>query len=119
VPITPDHEYILLYEKNIETSGFKKKGDASILGSYRVTDEEPRPHRDRLVKKNGANSLREDCPTMFFEITAPDGTAVLPIHDDGREANWAFSKSGVEKLKSENRLIWKKRDRAGKSVWVP
>ena len=56
---------------------------------------------------------------MFFEITAPDGTPVLPIHDDGREANWAFSPAGVNKLRVENRLIWKKRDRAGKSVWVP
>lgn len=119
VPITPDHEYVLCYEKNIETAGFKKKGDASILESYRVTDEERRPHRDRLVKKNGANSLREDRPTMFFEITAPDGTPVFPIHDDGREANWAFSPSGVNRLKSENRLIWKKRERAGESVWVP
>jgi adenine-specific DNA-methyltransferase len=109
VPITPDHEYILCYEKNHETAGFKKKGDASILESYRVTAEELRPHRDRLVKKNGANSLREDRPTMFFEITAPDGTPIYPIHDDGREANWAFSSSGVDKLKSENRLIWKKR----------
>ena len=119
VPITPDHEYLLCYEKNIETSGFRKKDDASILELYRTTDEEPRLHRDRLVKKNGANSLREDRPTMFFEIIAPDGKPVLPIHDDGREANWAFSPSGVNKLKAEGRLIWKKRDRLGEMVWVP
>jgi adenine-specific DNA-methyltransferase len=119
VPITPDHEYVLCYEKNLEKSGFKKKEDASILESYRVTEEEPRRHRDRLVKKNGANSLREDRPTMFFEIEAPDGTRVLPVHDDGREANWAFSPSGISTLRSENRLIWKKRDKAGESVWVP
>ena len=119
VPITPDHEYVLCYELNSEKAGFKKKGDASILASYRTTEEEPRLHRDRLVKKNGANSLREDRPTMFFEIEAPDGTSVLPIHDDGREANWAFSPAGVKKLRSENRLIWKKRDKLGQSLWVP
>jgi len=119
VPITPDHEYVLCYKKNLETSGFKKKDDASILESYRTTEEEPRLHRDRLVKKNGANSLREDRPTMFFEIIAPDGTPVLPIHDDGREANWAFSAAGVSKLRSENRLIWKKRQKSDATVWVP
>jgi adenine specific DNA methylase Mod len=68
VPITPDHEYLFCYERNVESAGFKKKGDSSILASYRTTDEEPRLHRDRLIKKNGANSLREDRPTMFFEL---------------------------------------------------
>lgn len=119
VPITPDHEYLLCYEKNAESAGFIKKSDNSILESYRVTKEEPRLHRDRLVKKNGANSLREDRPTMFFAIEAPDGTMVLPVHDDGREANWAFSSSGIARLKAENRLIWKRRERDGIGVWVP
>ncbi|PKP69539.1 MAG: site-specific DNA-methyltransferase [Alphaproteobacteria bacterium HGW-Alphaproteobacteria-4] len=119
VPVTPDHEYILCYERNSERAPFKKKADLSILESYRTSEEEPRPHRDRLVKKNGANSLREDRPTMFYEIEAPDGTMVLPIHDDGREANWAFSKAGVEKLRRENRLVWKQRERNGETVWVP
>lgn len=119
VPITPDHEYILCYEKQSESARFKKKGDASILESYRVSDEEPRLHRDRLIKKNGANSLREDRPTMFFKIIAPDGSEVLPIHDDGREANWAYSPAGIERLKAENRLIWKQRERAGEKIWVP
>lgn len=119
VPITPDHEYILCYEKVPEAAPFKKKSDETILDSYKSTNEEPRLHRDRLIKKNGANSLREDRPTMFFMIEAPDGTPVYPIHDDGREANWAFSTTGVERLKKEGRLIWKQRDKNGDSVWVP
>ena len=119
VPITPDHEYILCYEKQIEKAGFQKKQDASILSSYKTTTEEPRLHRDRLVKKNGANSLRADRPTMFYAITAPDGTDVFPIHDDGREANWAFSPAGVEQLKASGRLIWKRRTRGDEEVWVP
>jgi hypothetical protein len=44
---------------------------------------------------------------------------VFPVHDDGREANWAFSSAGIRKLKDENRLVWKKRDKDGVSVWVP
>lgn len=119
VAITPDHEYILCYERMADRCGFKKKLDPSILGSYRQSNEEPRLHRDRLIKKNGANSLREDRPTMFFEIIAPDGTAVLPIHDDGREANWAFSRAGIAQLTQERRLVWKKRRRETDEVWVP
>jgi len=119
VPVTPDHEYVLCYEKNRESATFKKKPDLSILESYRTSEKEPRLHRDRLVKKNGANSLRKDRPTMFFEMEAPDGTTVFPIHDDGREARWAFSKEGIEKLKNEGRLVWKKRARNGEEIWVP
>lgn len=119
VAITPDHEFLLCYEKNSETAGFGQKTDRSLLDSYRTTDEEPRPHRDRLIKKNGKNSLRADRPTMFYPIVAPDGTEVFPIHDDGREANWAFSNKGIEELRAKNLLIWKKRDRNGEEVWVP
>ena len=119
VAITPDHEFILCYEKNAEKACFRQKTDDSLLGSYKMTEDEPRLHRDRLIKKNGKNSLREDRPSMFFPISAPDGSEAWPIHDDGREARWAFSKKGVEDLHQEGRLIWKKRERLGETVWVP
>ena len=56
---------------------------------------------------------------MFYELTAPDGSIVLPIHDDGREARWSHSIEGVRAADAEGRLIWKQRDRAGQTVWVP
>jgi adenine-specific DNA-methyltransferase len=119
VPITPDHEFVLCYEKVRDRAGFQQKSDDSLLDAYKSTPEEPRLHRDRLIKKNGKNSLRADRPTMFYAITAPDGSDAWPIHDDGREANWAFGKKGVEQLRAEGRLIWKRRQRQGEEVWVP
>jgi adenine-specific DNA-methyltransferase len=56
---------------------------------------------------------------MFFSITAPDGTDVLPIHDDGREARWALGKKAVDDLIDKNELIWKKRDGTDGQRWVP
>jgi adenine-specific DNA-methyltransferase len=119
VPITPDHEFVLCYERNKDKAGFKKKADGSLIDAYGITDENGRKCRDRLLKKNGKNSLREDRPTMFFPIVAPDGTEVLPIHDDGREANWAHSKKGVLAAHKDGRLIWKQREKNGQLVWVP
>ena len=119
VPITPDHEYILCYEKIRDKATFKKKNDISVLNAYSNRDEKNRLYRDRLLKKNGKNSLRADRPTMFFPLTAPDGQEVYPIHDDGREANWAYGKAGVQKADVEHRLIWKQRMRAGTQIWVP
>ena len=116
VPITPDHEYLLCFTKTPGSRPFRQKYDDSILAAYRKPDaESDRPYRDRLLKKNGKNSLRSDRPSMFFPLTAPDGTEVLPIHDDGREARWAMGKTSVEDLIEKNELIWKKRE----TGWIP
>ncbi|MDF5516363.1 site-specific DNA-methyltransferase [Vibrio parahaemolyticus] len=116
VSITPDHEYILCYSKNIEKCVFKRKMDESILESYRQPDaESERPYRDRLLKKNGKSSLRSDRPSMYFPITDPDGNEVYPVHDDGRDARWAAGQDTVNKLISENLIVWKKRDKG----WIP
>ena len=119
VPITPDHEFILCYERNKDRAGFKKKLDPSLLDAYGQRTEDGRPYRDRLLKKNGKNSLRQDRPTMYYPIEAPDGTQVYPVHDDGRDARWSHAIEGVRAAGSEHRLIWKKRERSGEPVWVP
>lgn len=120
VPITPDHEYVLCFTKTPGLRPFKQKVDASILDAYRKPDAESnKPYRDRLLKKNGKNSLRSDRPSMFFPISAPDGSEVLPFHDDGREACWALGQKTVNELIAKKELIWKQRDGVSGSRWVP
>jgi adenine-specific DNA-methyltransferase len=119
VPVTPDHEFVLCYETKKDAAGFKKKDDTSLLDAYGQRDENGRLCRDRLLKKNGKSSLRADRPTMFYQLDAPDGTPVFPIHDDGREARWSHSQEGVQAAKNEGRLIWKQRNKDGKKIWVP
>lgn len=119
VPITPDHEFVLAYERVKDRAGFKKKDDESLIAAYGQRDESGRRCRDRLLKKNGKSSLRTDRPTMFYELTAPDDTQMVPIHDDGREARWSHSIEGVKAAEAEGRLIWKQRQKAGQPVWIP
>ncbi|MFF5606258.1 site-specific DNA-methyltransferase [Streptomyces cellulosae] len=121
VSVTPDHEYIICYTKTRNTQiRWSQMPDPSILGAYNSVDESGRRYRDRLLKKNGKNSLREDRPTMWYELIDPDGGSVYPIHDDGREANWAAGKKKVDQLIAEGNLIWKKRpDGNGGLKWVP
>jgi adenine-specific DNA-methyltransferase len=120
VPITPDHEYVLCFSKTPGSGVFKQRRDDSILDAYRRPDaESDRPYRDRLLKKNGKNSLRADRPSMFFPIPAPDGTDIYPIHDDGREACWALGKRAVDDLIATGQLIWKKREGEVGDRWVP
>ncbi len=120
VAITPDHEYVLCFARNPEVVRFKQREDPSILEAYRPADgESSRPYRDRLLKKNGKSSLRSDRPSMYFPVVAPDGSKVLPIHDDGREACWAMGRSAVDELIRNGELIWKRRERGGVEQWVP
>ncbi|MGV3467943.1 site-specific DNA-methyltransferase [Limnobacter sp.] len=118
--ISPDHEYVLCYAKNPDLVKFRQKQDESILNAYRQPDSESdRPYRDRLLKKNGKNSLRSDRPSMYFPITGPDGIDVYPIHDDGQEARWAMGKKGVDELIAQGGLVWKQREGGGALRWVP
>jgi adenine-specific DNA-methyltransferase len=120
VAITPDHEYVLCFSKVPGAVSFNQRLDRSILEAYRKPDAESEyPYRDRLLKKNGKNSLRSDRPSMFFSVIAPDGTEVYPIHDDGREACWAHGKTAVQEMIGRNELIWKQREQNGEKRWVP
>ena len=119
VPVTPDHEFIFAYAKSAESVQLHQQFDESLLGAYRGPDEAGRFYRDRLLKKNGKNSLRSDRPSMWFPIEAPNGQDVYPIHDDGREARWAMGKKGVEELIRKGGLIWKNRGGEEDPVWVP
>lgn len=117
--IAPDHEFVLSYARSLGEASFAKLRADSLLDAYGQVDELGRRYRDRLLKKNGKNSLRSDRPSMYFRMEAPDGSDVWPIHDDGREARWSHSPTGVEGARREGRLVWKRRDKAGGTTWIP
>jgi len=119
VAITPDHEFIFAYAKNVGRLRLHQKADDNLLNAYNGPDDEGRYFRDRLLKKNGKNSLRSDRPSMFFPILAPDGKEILPIHDDTREACWAYGLAAVNAMIEKNLLIWKNRGTEVDPVWVP
>lgn len=119
VPVTPDHEFIFGYAKESRAVRLYQKPDASLLDAYNGPDSDGRYFRDRLLKKNGKNSLREDRPSMFFPILAPDGKEILPMHEDAREARWAYGKAAVKSLIEKNLLIWKNRGTDADPNWIP
>lgn len=120
VNVTPDHDLIHCYTASPGgEAGFARMSDEGLLDAYGKVDAEGRRYRDRLLKKNGMNSLRSDRPKSFFPIEGPDGVEVLPIHDDGRESCWAIGDVGYRALLAQNldphqpdKLIWVKREGA-------
>ena len=41
------------------------------------------------------------------------------MHDDGREACWAFGKESVFEMLEKGQIVWKKRLLNKSQVWVP
>ncbi len=119
VPLTPDHEYVLAYARTKDQLKLAQMSAPGIVAAYGQVDEQGRRYRDRLLKKNGRNSLRRDRPTMYFPLTAPDGSEVYPIHENGEEARWAMGRDGVGRHQAAGTLIWKQRSRQGQTVWEP
>ena len=109
VTVTPDHEYVMACCKNIDQVDLHQCPAPELIDAYSGKDKQGRYWRDRLLRKNGKNSLRSDRPTMFFPLTAPDGTKVFPIREDGREGRWAMSMEGIEEADARGDLIWKQR----------
>lgn len=119
VSVTPDHDYLLCYAKDKGQVVFSPMVAPGILDAYGSRDEHGRMYRDRLLKKNGRNSLRKDRPTMYFELVDPNGQGVFPTHDNGEEACWAAGPASVEAHVAAGTLIWKRRTRQGREVWEP
>ena len=115
VAVTPDHEYVIAYCKSYNNVRLIQREAPEIIEAYNGPDDAGRYWRDRLLRKNGKNSLRTDRPTMHYPLIAPDGTEVWPIRDDGKEGRWAAGKESVNALNDAGDLIWKQRE----GRWIP
>lgn len=73
----------------------------------------------RSLRRTGGEDRREDRPTMYFPITAPDGSKVYPKGPSGYDSRWICSPETVARLESNHMLAWKKTMRGGTESWQP
>ena len=118
--IAVNHEYILVLSKNIKN--VKLKGlelTESQKKEYNKSDEFG-VYRELGLRKRGADSRREDSPTMFYSIYFDEETGnistknkydieIIPRLSDGSEGRWRWSSKTVENEK--NKLIVRKVNR--------
>ena len=111
-------DYVVVYARSSSASfeglPFTNK-DAEI---YNLSDEFGR-YLIRPLRKTGGEDLREDRPSMYYPIVAPDGTDVFPLGPGGYESRWRCGKKSYVQLITDNRIEWKKRKTDGKSDWAP
>ncbi|TKB73349.1 MAG: site-specific DNA-methyltransferase [Nitrospira sp.] len=95
------HDHVLVYRKSSDfvVGQIDKEQNAKQFNFF---DETLGKHyRRRSLRKEGSESLREDRPSMWYAIKAPDGSDVWPIKPDGTQGRWRWKKENV----SENATL--------------
>ena len=108
-----EHEYIIVYQKSynfvwkdkVEYRSSKEYNKQDDKGIYKITK----------LAKWGNTARREDRPTMYFSLTAPDNSEVFPIAPDGGDGRWRVGKPRMDELLTDNLIHWERKD--GK--WIP
>ena len=94
----------------------------------RFKDEDERGRYSMLqLRKTGNADRKEDRPSMFFPLKAPDGSLVYPFGPSDYLSRWRMGKESVDKLIKENLLVWKQDKKESevelegfkKSSWTP
>lgn len=110
-------DYMLIYAKNsVEATinGLEMSQEDSKI--YDQVDEQGR-YLIRPLRRTGGEDRREDRPTMYFPIIAPDGTEVYPLGPTGYESRWICSPDTARKLAENNMLAWKQVKKDGETKW--
>ena len=106
-------EYVTIYAKNANKVKILGESlDDETIKTYNKIDEFGKRYRDMGLRKRGADSRREDSPTLYFPIyyniqtkdistTKKDGyIEITPKLEDGSDGRWRWSKQKIEKDKS-------------------
>lgn len=110
------HDYLIVYAKDRSQTNFNRldphgEDDAS---HYKKTDAEGRKYYIKPLRAmGGQGDSRIARPTLYYPLTAPDGTLVYPKKQDGSDGAWRWR---MEKVEQEaDRIEWVN----GRSGWTP
>ena len=120
--IAVNHEYILVLSKNIKNAKLKGLNLTESQKKEYNKNDEFGVYRELGLRKRGADSRREDSPTMFYSIYFDEETGdistknkydieIIPRLSDGSEGRWRWSSKTVENKK--NKLVVRKVNRKG------
>lgn len=109
------YDHILLAAKDITKLNIKKvqKNDDD-LKQYNKVDLDGREYYLKPFRFMGSGAdTREARPSMYYPLTAPDGSVIYPIRKDGTDGRWRWS---LERYNRNSKsLEWVN----SKGKWVP
>jgi adenine-specific DNA-methyltransferase len=113
-----EKDYILVYSKSPEADFAGLPFGIEDEKKYDQEDKDGR-YLTRSLRKTGGEDRRQDRPSMYYAVIAPDGTEVYPIGPNGYESRWRCSSSTYETLLATNLIEWKKIKEGDKVSWKP
>jgi adenine-specific DNA-methyltransferase len=98
------HDTILVYAKDKSSLKLNKIETTDIPQHYDKVDSNNRQYYLKPLRAMGGADSRKDRPTLYFPITAPDGSEIYPKRQDGSDGRWRWGKEKIENEKE--RLEW-------------
>lgn len=107
--LVKEADYILIYSK---TDDYFFKGIPFSSEDEKIYNQvdEFGTYLVRPLRKTGGEDRREDRPSMYYGVVAPDGTTIYPIAPSGYESRWRCGEERYRELKSQNLIEWKNID---------
>lgn len=109
-------DYIVIFSKSNETALFGLPMTKDEMAIYDQSDERGK-YLIRSLRRTGGENRREDRPSMFYGVKAPDGSEVFPIAPEGYESRWVCGKETYTKLLAEGMIEWRQVKKDGELKW--
>jgi adenine-specific DNA-methyltransferase len=111
-----DNILIYLRQPDVEISGVSfTEDDAAIYDK----EDAGGKYLTRSLRRTGGEDRREDRPSMYYALKAPDGTEVYPMAPAGYESRWICGRTRFAEMQVEGLIEWQQVVRDGKQNWQP
>jgi len=111
-------DYGVVYSKSADAELSGLPLDDDDVERYEASDQRG-SYALWQLRKTGSNDRRTDRPNMYFSVKDPDGRDVFPLGPTGYESRWRFDPKGYKRLEADDYIVWRKREKDGKSQWWP
>lgn len=109
-------DYLLVFSRSpnatIEGVNFTDE-DAQI---YSKEDKRGK-YLTRTIRRTGGEDRREDRPSMYYPLTAPDGSQIYPVGPTGYESRWICGPERFKEMDDNGLIEWAKVDKNGSEDW--
>ena len=100
------HDHVLVFAKDCTKLQIIRidDGDEGIAAHYDRVAKDGRKYYLKPLRAMGPADRRDDRPTMYFPLQAPNGEQILPKKQDGSDGRWRW---GPDKIRDEaSRIEW-------------
>lgn len=108
------HDHLLVFAKDKASAHLGRIRSDETPAHYNKVDETGRRYYTKPLRAmGGQGDSRAARPTLYYALTAPDGSEVYPKKTDGNDGAWRWRKAKVDN--ESHRIDWVD----GRSGWTP